>query len=78
MRLGENSHKRPQGSHKMYYIKKFRIKFKQFLINQKFSGQNICTVMQCDKIFSPRQRMESDCIAIDIVRWIDSALNIAK
>ena len=31
MRLGENSHKRPQGSHKIHYIKKYRIKFKQFL-----------------------------------------------
>ncbi len=30
MRLGENSHKRPQGSHKIHYIKNFELNLNSF------------------------------------------------
>jgi len=32
MRLGENSHKRPQGSHKIHYIKNIELNLNSFLI----------------------------------------------
>ena len=31
MRLGENNHKRPQGSHKIHYIKNFELNLNSFL-----------------------------------------------
>ena len=42
MRLGENNHKRPQGSHKIHYIKNFELNLNSFLTSARyFRGFNI-------------------------------------
>ena len=48
MRLGENNHKRPQGSHKIHYIKNFELNLNSFLKQRKKFAFEVLKFYQTD------------------------------
>ncbi len=60
MSLGENIHKRPQGSHKIHYIKNFELNLNSFLLSVDFFSNFACEAHLCHDIqVSPPGMVES-------------------
>ena len=66
MRLGKNSHKRPQGSHKMHYIKNFELNLNSFLHIIHVKSLRVCLVLNYVSIkmyFEGFQQVEKGAIS---------------
>ena len=71
MRLGENNHKRPQGSHKIHYIKNFELNLNSFLLSVDFFSNFVCEAHLCHGIqVSPTEMVGSRRVFIFEIKFL--------